>query len=778
MVLLLIAAGVGAQGQPDGSPQPIGPTPLTGTPISSTFTYQGQLNLSGSAVSGPCDFQFSLWDAANVGAQLGLTQTLSAVNVANGLFTVPLNFGATAFTGEARWLGIAVRCPAGSGLYAPLDPRQAVTPAPLAFYAGSTGGLQGYPITTTAPTTGQVLKWNGSAWIPDVDNTGSGGGTYSNGFGLNLIGNVFSVLTSTIQSRVSSTCPAGTAIRTVNADGTVTCEPIPPVFNGWSLTGNNGTGVSNFLGTTDNMALTLSVNNVAALRLIPNATAPILIGGYAGNTVNGVGGGSIIAGGGGVSGANLISGTNVAWSTISGGTNNQISEAADGSVIGGGGGNQISGSAGNSAIGGGVLNVISGSAYFSAIGGGASNQISGSAYDSAIGSGISNQISGDARESAIGSGHSNLIGGSAYNSAIGGGYFNQINGAANDSAIGGGYFNLITGTNTNQSTIGGGAGNTISGIQTIQSTIGGGAGNTISGTMATIPGGYDNTAAGDHSFAAGTQAKANHTGAFVWGDSTLADFASTADNQFLIRANGGVGIGTNAPVAQLHVSSNGGDAIPQLQINQTNASDYARLRLTVNGDYGNRWDVGAISTTFSIYSGHFGQEVLKLTPGGVVDYMMMGNSAHLTAGGAWTNASDRNVKANFAPVDSRAVLDKVLGLPISTWNYKAEDAATRHLGPMAQDFAAAFALGSDDKSISTVDEEGVALAAVQGLYQVMQEKDARITQLENEVAQLKSGASTTGQPVDNFNVISTLLSAIALGGVIAIGWRQKSGGVR
>ena len=684
MVLLLIAAGVGAQGQPDGSPQPIGPAVLAGTPISSTFTYQGQLNLSGSAVSGPCDFQFSLWDAADVGTQIGLTQTLSAVNVANGLFTVPLNFGATVFNGDARWLSIAVRCPAGSGAYAPLSPRQAVTPAPYAAYSS---------------------------------------------------GN-------------------------------------------WSLTGNRGTSASNFLGTTDNMTLTLGVSNTAALRLIPNSDAPILIGGYAGNTVNGGGGGSTIAGGGNSTwGANIISGTSVTGSTISGGDNNQISEEADTSAIGGGDSNLISGIAYGSAIGGGGGNEISGNAYNSAIGGGQLNQIGGIARNSAIGGGGGNQISGNAFHSAIGGGNHNQITGTASTSAIGGGYSNQINGSAYFSAIGGGGGNEISG-NADRSVIGGGYNNLISGTNTTQSTIGGGYDNTISGTMATIPGGYGNTAAGDYSFAAGTQAKANHTGAFVWGDSTLADFASTADNQFLIRANGGVGIGTNAPAAQLHVSSSGGDATPQLRLDQTNPNDYARLRLTVNGDYGNRWDVGAISTTFSIYSGRSGQNALKLTPGGVVDYMMMGNSAHLTAGGAWTNASDRNVKANFAPVDSRAVLDKVLGLPISTWNYKAEDAATRHLGPMAQDFAVAFALGSDNKSISTVDEEGVALAAIQGLSQVMQEKDARITQLENEVAQLKSSASTTGQPVDNFNVISTLLSAIALGGVIAIGWRQKRGGVR
>jgi hypothetical protein len=86
-------------------------------------------------------------------------------------------------------------------------------------------------------------------------------------------------------------------------------------------------------------------------------------------------------------------------------------------------------------------------------------------------------------------------------------------------------------------------------------TVGGGRRNTASGDHAAVIGGYYNTASGDYSFAAGNRAKANHTGAFVWADGTGADFASTGINQFLIRASGGVGIGTNNPEAMLHVQN-------------------------------------------------------------------------------------------------------------------------------------------------------------------------------------------------------------------------------
>ncbi len=121
------------------------------------FTYQGQLKQGGGAVNGTCDFQFSLYDDASAGAQLGSTHTIGGVDVANGLFTVTLNsggeFGGSAFDGDARWLQVAVRCPAGSGSYSTLSPRQALTPAPYALYtvyAGNADLLDGQDSTAFA----------------------------------------------------------------------------------------------------------------------------------------------------------------------------------------------------------------------------------------------------------------------------------------------------------------------------------------------------------------------------------------------------------------------------------------------------------------------------------------------------------------------------------------------------------------------------------------------------------------------------------------------------
>jgi hypothetical protein len=97
--------------------------------------------------------------------------------------------------------------------------------------------------------------------------------------------------------------------------------------------------------------------------------------------------------------------------------------------------------------------------------------------------------------------------------------------------------------------------------------------------------------------------------------------------------------------------------------------------------------------------------------------------------------SDRNAKEAFAPVDPRAVLTAVLTLPIERWSYKGE--TVRHLGPMAQDFTAAFGLGADDRHIFPLDASGVALAAIQGLHGLVHAQAARLASLEGELAALR-----------------------------------------
>ena len=90
------------------------------------------------------------------------------------------------------------------------------------------------------------------------------------------------------------------------------------------------------------------------------------------------------------------------------------------------------------------------------------------------------------------------------------------------------------------------------------------------------------------------------------------------------------------------------------------------------------------------------------------------------------------------PVDGFEVLERLSEVEISTWNYKAQDASIQHMGPMAQDFYAAFELGEDDKHIGTVDADGVSLAAIKALHQKLKEKDTQIADLEKRIAQLEA----------------------------------------
>ncbi|MEE8576408.1 MAG: hypothetical protein V3T31_04060 [candidate division Zixibacteria bacterium] len=184
------------------------------------------------------------------------------------------------------------------------------------------------------------------------------------------------------------------------------------------------------------------------------------------------------------------------------------------------------------------------------ISGGASNQALG--HSSTIGGGAFNMALGNL--STVGGGGRNLAEGDYSVIAGGGAAFPSDSQVASGdySSIGGGRFNIAM---SDYSRVGGGTDNIAAGYA---STVGGGVLNIASGSSATVPGGNLNSATQSYSFAAGRQAQANHIGSFVWSDSSNTDFASTADNQFLIRAGGGVGIGTDNPLSMLHIKSSTG----------------------------------------------------------------------------------------------------------------------------------------------------------------------------------------------------------------------------
>lgn len=137
-----------------------------------------------------------------------------------------------------------------------------------------------------------------------------------------------------------------------------------------------------------------------------------------------------------------------------------------------------------------------------------------------------------------------------------------------------------------------------------------------------------------------------------------------------------------------------------------------------------------------------------------------GNGAKLTDGGTWTNASDKNLKEDFQKQDAQKVLDKINKLEITKWKYKGSN-NEYHIGPMAQDFFAAFKTGIDDKSISTIDPSGIALLGIQALSKKNNDLEKtnnflsgkidnllkRVEQLEQSLSQCcsKSAAISSGQ---------------------------------
>jgi hypothetical protein len=169
---------------------------------------------------------------------------------------------------------------------------------------------------------------------------------------------------------------------------------------------------------------------------------------------------------------------------------------------------------------------------------------------------------------------------------------------------------------------------------------------------------------GDYSFAAGYGAQANNAGAFVWSDAAGTPTTSFTDNQFMVRASGGVVfLNSTQPCPTSYAGAGPGVAL------QPSAS-------------------------------------------------------------SWSTVSDKNAKKNVVPVDGESILAKLSRVPIEKWNYKWEkDSDVPNIGPMAQDFIGAFYPGRDDKSISTLEFDGVELAAIQGLNQKLKEKDAEIRDL-------------------------------------------------
>lgn len=211
-----------------------------------------------------------------------------------------------------------------------------------------------------------------------------------------------------------------------------------------------------------------------------------------------------------------------------------------------------------------------------------------------------------------------------------------------------------------------------------------------------------------------------------------------------VTSGGNVGIGTPSPSQPLHVRRVDGTARILVEEAAGTASSRVMLQLQNNGGIQLQLADTSLASTWSVNNISGSLRLVKVAAG-VTAFDLQGNG-NLTIDGALTQGSDRNNKREIVPVQPDDILDRVLSLPIATWSSKLDKSKTRHLGPMAQDFAAAFGLGADDRHIAPLDAAGVGLASVQALHGKMAtalaERDEEIEALRRENSDLAQRLAT------------------------------------
>jgi hypothetical protein len=284
----------------------------------------------------------------------------------------------------------------------------------------------------------------------------------------------------------------------------------------------------------------------------------------------------------------------------------------------------------------------------------------------------------------------NLIGGFAGNS---------VDAYVSGATIGGGGRVALPNTVAyNFSTIAGGVGNTAMGNY---ASVGGGFRNTTSGVVATVAGGADNTAGGYGATVAGGSNNYASGGATVAGGSNNT-------------ASGNSSFAAGLQAKAMHYGT----------FVWADAS-YTDFQSTVPNEFSAR-ATGGVRFVSGIDGVGAPTAGVSLAPGS----------------GSWSSLSDRSLKRNFAHVSGSWILERLAGLPISTWGYKAQKPSIRHLGPTAQDFSRAFGLGEDERHIDTIDSEGVSLAGIKALYQLVRTQQRQLRLQQREIRALQRALHT------------------------------------
>jgi hypothetical protein len=763
------------------------------------FTYQGQLIAGGGPASGSYDFTFALFNnsSTNTG-QVGNTLTNLDVGVTNGLFTVTLDFGAV-FTGNATWLAIDVRTNGGVN-FTSLSPLQELTPAPYAIYApnaGSAANVTGAVSLSQLPAA--VLTNNGTNAVT-LTGTFDGNGvglTNLNGANLTagsvgtgqLAGGTLAAPTSEASTNINAA--ANTSYVATNASPTTidlptnanvgdvvqitgegaggwTSEELEFIPTLWTQTAVPGENWASVASSSDGTHLVAVVYN------------PLSPGGIWTSTNSGTnwtqtaapseGWWSVASSSDGTHLVAAVYGGGI-WISTNSGTNWTQTPAPSEdwrSVASSSDGTHLVAVAGDSLEPGGIYTSINSGANWTQTAAPGKNWESvasssdGTHLVAANDLGIWTSTNAGtnwtqtaapnqewASSVASSSDGTHLVAAASYGGIyiIGGfSYVPFSSGNQGTSAtlqyLGNGQWGVVT---LAQSSL---PGNVVTNTETGVSLSGtfSGNGNGLTDLQATNLTGTISPAQLPSSFSGNGGGLTNLASASLTGTVPAAQLGNAAllagGNTFAGTqiVNGPVGIDTSTILeGTLTVNTNVYLDANILYLRGDDGVDHNH-GLGFFGTGTLQGDFAGINVNGPALFGYSGG-VLGTTSGGQHAAVEWSTSS-VTVNGTFNNQSDRNAKQDFTSVAPAQILDKVAQLPLSEWSYKT-DAATRHIGPMAQDFYAAFAVGTDEKHIAPIDEGGVALAAIQGLNQKLETENAELRQQNDSLAERLHELETT-----------------------------------
>jgi len=718
--------------------------PLAVLAQGTAFTYQGRLADASGPVSGSYDLAFALFASDVALSPLATPVTNSAILVSNGLFATIIDFGPGVLTGGSNWLEIAVRTN-GAATFKTLAPRQLLTPVPLALFANSASALIG---ALSLPSAGPHILVGGGSLLISQSNlsdffAGSAAGAAS-------------------VSGAQNTGIGASALSMISAGYGNTAL-------GYAALGSNSTGYGNTAVGCQSLSFSIAAfgnTGIGYQSLVKDS-----LGVY--NTATGSGAlyGNVLGAYNTADGAGALqNNTNASYNTAIGYASliNNLS-ASQNTALGASSLLGLTNGGGNVALGYDALFQSQSGSNNIAVGAQAGANLTGhESQDILIGN---PGVPGEGNAIRIG------VPGVHANAVIAGVISGDGSGLTNLNAA-----NIASGSISDSALSANVAfrsgGNTFSGDQIMNGFLGVGTvpirpfqvfngGILLAEFDSSNPDGawltLSNSSVTGDPWNFICTGSGNGEGA----DKLLIHHGYGGATVMTCETNGSIGVGTSDPETAFHVAGQNGTAIrvsgsggggAHVSLDLSTYDPATNLPACQFLATDNNWssDVDIMTKAPGADTNSLISRIHISASGNVgigtnapANPLEMASGAYCSAGGVWTSVSDRNVKEGFAGISPLNILAKISQLPITQWKYKAEPPGVKHIGPVAQDFHAAFGVGADDKHIADIDEGGVALAAIKGLNEKLEieltHKDAEIADLNARLQRLEKLLPTQDQ---------------------------------